>query len=153
MSVDSNLTRAEATGRAAVVTRVESYDVDLDLTVGEKTFLSTTTVRFRAEPGGSTFIEIAAEAVDRVDLNGRPLDVGGYDGARLALTGLSADNELTVVAHCRYSHTGEGLHRFVDPVDDEVYLYSQFETYDAHRMYACFDQPDLKATFRLAVTT
>ncbi|HEY5335194.1 MAG TPA: aminopeptidase N, partial [Mycobacteriales bacterium] len=153
MGRDSNLTRTEATDRAGVVNRVESYDVDLDLTAGDKTFLSTTTVRFAADPGGSSFVELAAETLDRAELNGTPLDVSGYDGARIALTELQADNELTVVAHCRYSHTGEGLHRFVDPVDEEVYLYSQFETYDAHRMYACFDQPDLKATFRLAVTT
>src|SRR5205823_5971481 len=45
----------------------------------------------------------------------------------------------------------EGLHRFKDPVDDETYLYSQFETFDAHRMFACFDQPDLKATFSFTV--
>ena len=149
---DSNITRAEAAERAGVVTRVASYDVDLDLTTGDKLFRSSTTVRFAATPGGATFVEIAAHDLVRATLNGTDLDVAGYDGARVALTDLRGDNELTVVADCRYSHTGEGLHRFVDPVDSEVYLYSQFETYDAHRMYACFDQPDLKATFRLAVT-
>jgi aminopeptidase N len=153
MVSDSNLTRDEAAQRAAVVTAVHGYDVDLDLTTGPSTFQSTTTVRFAAIPGGSTFVEIAAASVTTATLNGVALALEDYDGARLTLSGLAADNELTVEADCRYSHTGEGLHRFVDPVDGEVYLYSQFETYDAHRMYACFDQPDLKAPFTLAVTT
>ena len=67
-------------------------------------------------------------------------------------TGLAGHNVLVVDADCTYSNTGEGLHRFVDPVDGEVYLYSQFETADAKRMFACFDQPDLKATFDIMVT-
>ncbi len=78
--------------------------------------------------------------------------MSGFDGSRLELPGLAEANELVVDAVCAYSRTGEGLHRFVDPVDGEVYLYTQFETYDAHRMYACFDQPDLKANFTLQVT-
>ena len=83
-------------------------------------------------------------------LNGTDLDVAAaFDGHRIALTGLAETNEVEVVADCAYSRTGEGLHRFVDPVDGEAYLYTQFETNDAHRMYACFDQPDLKAVFRL----
>ncbi len=70
----------------------------------------------------------------------------------IALPGLAAENELHVVAIGRYTNTGEGLHRFVDPVDGAVYLYSQFETADAKRLFACFDQPDLKARYRLTVT-
>ncbi len=84
-------------------------------------------------------------------LNGRSLDVSEvFDGYHIALPGLAADNELRIVADCAYMRTGEGLHRFVDPVDGEVYLYTQFETSDAHRMYACFDQPDLKADVHAA---
>jgi len=152
-ATSNNLTRDEAAERARLLT-VDAYDVELDLTAQDPgtTFRSTTTVRFSCtEPGASTFIELAAPRVLSARLNGSPVDLQGFDGERLALSGLAADNELVVEADCRYMRTGEGLHRFVDPVDSSVYLYTQFETYDAHRMYACFDQPDLKATFRLAV--
>ncbi|HEV7207740.1 MAG TPA: aminopeptidase N [Mycobacteriales bacterium] len=152
MTSAHNLTRDEARERAGLI-RVASYEVDLDLTIGEINFLSSSTVRFSCgQPGASTFIEIGADGLESVTLNGQALDIADFTGQRFTLPELAADNELTVVAHCRYSRTGEGLHRFVDPVDKGVYLYSQFETYDAHRMYACFDQPDLKATFTVAVT-
>jgi aminopeptidase N len=152
----NNLTRAEATERARLLT-VASYDVALDLTdgagaPGERTFRSTSTVRFTcAEPGSSTHLDLTAPSVRSITLNGSPVDVAAFDGNRIALSGLAADNELVVEADGAYMRTGEGLHRFVDPVDGSVYLYTQFETFDAHRMYACFDQPDLKATFRLTV--
>ncbi len=148
-----NLTREEARDRAALLD-VATYDVDLDLTgPHESTFRSRTTVVFHSRrPGASSFIELASPKVHSATLNGRVLDVSTFDGSRLALPDLAESNELVVDADCAYSRTGEGLHRFVDPVDGEVYLYSQFETYDAHRMYACFDQPDLKANFRLHVT-
>ncbi len=149
----SNLTRDEASTRAGLLS-VGSYDVALDLSDEDSaaTFRSTTTVRFScAEPGASTFVEIAAAGLRTATLNDVALDLAGFDGERLVLTGLAADNELVVDADCRYMRTGEGLHRFVDPVDGSVYLYTQFETYDAHRMYACFDQPDLKATFALTL--
>ncbi|MFC7613576.1 aminopeptidase N [Actinokineospora soli] len=152
-----NLTRDQARERAALL-EVESYAVDLDLTdglgqPGEATFASRTTVRFTCrEPGASTFIDIVARSVESAELNGVALDVSGYDpGAGVELPDLAATNELTIVATCEYMNTGEGLHRFVDPVDKGVYLYSQFETADAKRMFACFDQPDLKATYALTV--
>ncbi|SNR23518.1 aminopeptidase N [Actinomadura mexicana] len=148
-----NLTRDEARERARLLS-VASYTVDLDLTTGEERFGSTTVVRFgSAEPGASTFIDLHGAVVREVTLNGEALDPGSYDTGkgRIPLPGLAADNELRVVADCAYSRSGEGLHRFVDPVDDSVYLYSQFETADAHRMFTCFDQPDLKATFELTV--
>ncbi|MFC5996718.1 aminopeptidase N [Pseudonocardia hispaniensis] len=153
-----NLTRTEAERRAALL-EVADYAIVLDLTdgagsPGDSTFATTTTLRFRSrEPGADSWIDLVAAEVTAATLNGRELDVSGYredDG--IALPGLAADNELTVVATGRYMNTGEGLHRFVDPVDGEVYLYSQFETADAKRMFACFDQPDLKARFRLTVT-
>lgn len=158
-----NLTRDQAAERAALVT-VDNYRIDLDLTtsggqegsdpgnVSEKTFRSVTTVTFSALAGADTHIDLAADTVRSATLNGRALDVSGYDEADgIALTGLAERNELVVDADCLYSNTGEGLHRFVDPVDNEVYLYSQFETADAKRMFACFDQPDLKATFDVTV--
>ena len=149
----NNLTRQEAGERAGLL-RVASYGVWLDLTTGDTTFHSTTVVRFVCRrPGASAFIELTAPRVHTVALNGEslnPEDV--FDGNRIRLDRLRESNILEVVAECAYSRTGEGLHRFVDPVDGGVYLYSQFETYDAHRVYACFDQPDLKAVFTLHVT-
>jgi aminopeptidase N len=151
-AVTFNLTRAEAAERARLLS-VESYRVELDLTGGETTFRSVTTIAFRcARPGAATFADLTAPAVTEITLNGQPVSPAAYDGDRIALAGLAASNELRVVADCAYSRTGEGLHRFTDPADQAVYLYSDFETFDAHRVYACFDQPDLKAPFELTVT-
>ncbi|OBH81662.1 aminopeptidase N [Mycobacterium scrofulaceum] len=151
-----NLTRDQAVERAALIT-VDSYRIQLDVTdgngnPGERTFRSTTTVVFDALPGADTYIDLAADTVRAATLNGRQLDVSGYDESTgIPLLGLEKRNVLEIDADCRYSNTGEGLHHFVDPVDNETYLYSQFETADAKRMFACFDQPDLKATFDLRV--
>ncbi|MFE4227141.1 aminopeptidase N [Arthrobacter sp. NPDC056886] len=147
-----NLTRAEARERAALID-VDSYDVSLDLTRGEKVFGSTTAVKFRAKPGSSTFIDAVTHAVHSVTLNGRELDPAEVsDGVRIQLPDLAAENHLLVVADAPYMNTGEGLHRFVDPVDNEVYLYTQFEVPDSRRMFAVFEQPDLKASFTFTVT-
>ncbi|MCV7380538.1 aminopeptidase N [Mycobacterium alsense] len=147
-----NLTRDQAVERAALIT-VDSYQIELDVTAGERTFRSTTTVEFDALRGADTVIDLAADTVRSATLNGHALDVSGYDESTgIELRGLEHHNVLVVDADCRYSNTGEGLHRFVDPVDNETYLYSQFETADAKRMFACFDQPDLKATFDVRVT-
>ncbi|MGO2659462.1 aminopeptidase N [Mycetocola reblochoni] len=147
-----NLTRDEAVARRAVVS-TDSYDIALDLTTGPETFHSITTVRFRATPGASTFIDALTDRVHRVELNGVELDAAAVaDGVRIDLTGLAEDNTLVVDADYRYTNTGEGLHRFVDPVDGEVYLYSQFEVPDSRRVFAVFEQPDLKAAFRFTVT-
>ncbi len=152
-----NLTRDQAAERAALIT-VDSYHIALNLTdddgrPSERTFNSLTTVEFDALPGADTYIDLAADSVRSATLNGVEIDLSGYDEATgIPLTGLAEHNVLVVDAQCRYSNTGEGLHRFVDPVDDEVYLYSQFETADAKRMFACFDQPDLKAAFDITVT-
>src|SRR5690625_3187841 len=147
-----NLTRIEARERAEVLSP-SSYLVELDLTRGEETFSSRTTVHFTATPGANSFIDLIAPAVHEVVLNGRSLPVAEvFADSRIQLTDLAAENELTVVADCAYMRTGEGLHRFVDPVDDEVYLYSQFEVADTRRMFAVFEQPDLKAAFSFTVT-
>ena len=148
-----NLTRLEATDRSATV-HTRSYDVTLDLTRGETVFGSSTTVRFTSTPGSSTFIDLIAPVVRSISLNGRALDPAEvYADSRITLTGLAADNELVVVADCAYMHTGEGLHRFTDPADGETYLYSQFEVPDSRRVFAVFEQPDLKASFTFTVTT
>ncbi len=148
-----NLTRDEAAQRAAHLS-VSSYDVELDLTTGPEVFRSTTVARFSTStPGAGTFIDLVARTVHEVELNGRSLDPAVVsDGIRIQLDDLAADNELRVVADCPYMNTGEGLHRFVDPVDKEVYLYSQFEVADSRRVFAVFEQPDLKAEFTFSVT-
>jgi aminopeptidase N len=149
----NNIHRDEARERARLLS-VASNTVTLDLTTGDETFRSTTEIRFECrEPGSSTHVNLTAPRLLEATLNGVELDPAQvFDGNRIALDGLAATNELRVVADCLYMRTGEGLHRFVDPVDGCIYLYSQFETFDAHRMYACFDQPDLKAVFELTVT-
>jgi aminopeptidase N len=147
-----NLTRVEAQGRKALVD-VTSYEIVLDLTTGDQTFAATTTVTFSAKPGTSTFIDAITDSVHSVVLNGNPLDPAVVsDGVRIQLDNLAAENVLVVEADAAYTNTGEGLHRFVDPVDNEVYLYSQFEVPDSRRVFAVFEQPDLKATFQFTVT-
>ena len=147
-----NLTRIEAAERAELV-EVQSYTVELDLLKGEEVFGATTTVKFSSNMiGASTFIDAITAKVHRVTLNGKDLDVSVADGIRIQLDGLQANNELVVVSDNPYMHTGEGLHRFVDPVDQEVYLYTQFEVPDSRRMFAVFEQPDLKATFQFTVS-
>ncbi len=157
MSLTPNLTRDQAAERAALLS-VHGYRIDLDVTdgaggPGTSTFRTRTEISFAATPGASTWIDFVGDEVRSAALNGQPIDVGewtGRDGLRLPA--LQVENVLVVDAVGRYTHTGEGLHRFVDPVDGSVYLYSQFETADAKRMYACFDQPDLKGTFTFEVT-
>ncbi|GAB3616905.1 aminopeptidase N [Okibacterium endophyticum] len=147
-----NLTRAEASARKAVV-QTESYGVVLDLTTGAETFRSTTTVRFTAREGSSTFIDAFTQTVHSITLNGTELDKDAVsDGIRIQLDDLRDQNELIVDADMAYTNTGEGLHRFVDPADGEVYLYTQFEVADSRRVFAVFEQPDLKATFQFTVT-
>ncbi|MFI8104384.1 aminopeptidase N [Streptomyces sp. NPDC086023] len=157
-----NLSRDEAHERAELLS-VDAYEVSLDLRSavdeaepadGPRTFRSVTKVTFRANrPGAATFADLIAPSVNSVTLNGRELDPEVvFDGARIALDGLAAENVLVVDANCAYSRTGEGMHRFVDPEDGEVYLYTQYEPADARRVYANFEQPDLKAPYRFEVT-
>ncbi|MFJ6831881.1 aminopeptidase N [Streptomyces sp. NPDC091209] len=151
----TNLTREEAQQRAKLLT-VDSYEVDLDLSGAQEggTYRSVTTVRFdSAETGAETFIDLVAPAVHEVTLNGDPLDPADvFKDSRIALPGLlEGRNIVRVVADCAYTNTGEGLHRFVDPVDQQAYLYTQFEVPDARRVFASFEQPDLKATFQFTV--
>ena len=148
----TNLTRDEAATRASLLD-VTSYAIELDLTTGDTHFGSTTTIEFTCtQPGSETFADLVDATVHEITLNGRPVDVGAHEDNRIALTGLAADNTLVVRADCTYSRTGEGLHRFVDPADDRVYLYSQFEVPDARRVYTTFEQPDLKAPYTFTVT-
>ncbi|GAB2796572.1 aminopeptidase N [Streptomyces daliensis] len=153
----TNLTREEAQERARLLT-VDSYAIELDLSAAQQggTFRSVTTVTFdvaETAPGSDTFIDLIAPTVHSVTLNGDTLDPAEvFADSRIALPSLLAGrNELTVAADCAYTNTGEGLHRFVDPVDDQAYLYTQFEVPDSRRVFASFEQPDLKATFQFTV--
>ncbi|GAB7033503.1 aminopeptidase N [Streptomyces sp. NPDC021749] len=151
----TNLTRDEAQQRAQLLS-VDAYEIDLDLSGAQEggTYRSTTTVRFDvARAGADSFIDLVAPTVHKVSLNGELLDPASvFEDSRIVLPGLRAGrNELTVVADCAYTNTGEGLHRFVDPVDQQAYLYTQFEVPDARRVFASFEQPDLKATFQFTV--
>ena len=145
------LTRAEAETRAALLD-VQSYDVDVDLTRGDEIFGSRSVIRFSGRPGQDTFAEIRPEVLHRAELNGRELDPAALQDGRLPLTGLQAENELLLEADMGYTHTGEGMHRFTDPADGEVYVYTQCGPAEAARVFGCFDQPDLKAVVRVGVT-
>jgi aminopeptidase N len=149
-----NLTRDEAHDRADLLS-VATYDVALDLTTGPTNFRTRSTVNFTAaQEGAGTFIDLIAASVEQITLNGESLEPAThFDGVRVRLPALrSGANQLTIDATGVYMNTGEGLHRFTDPVDEAVYLYTQFEVADCRRMFAVFEQPDLKATFAFTVT-
>ena len=147
-----SLTRAEAADRSAVL-NVASYQVDLDLTTGEEVFRSTTTIGFGATAGAQTFLDIHPETLHSVRLNGEPVDAEALRDGRLPLTGLAADNELVVVADMRYSRENEGMHRYTDPADGKTYVYAFVYIDNAPKVFACFDQPDLKAAYTFTVRT
>jgi len=147
----TNITRLEASERSAIV-QAQTYKIELDLSTRDDTFSSKTTVHFTAKEGNSTWIDFIAPKVQSIELNGESLDTGTHDGFRIPLHNLKSHNVLIVEAEASYMNTGEGMHRFIDPVDDEVYLYTQFEIADARRVFACFDQPDIKATFAFTIT-
>src|SRR5665811_1983320 len=148
----ANLTRSEAEARSALLD-VTAYRVELELTHGAKTFESTSTVQFTCvEPGASTFLDVKPQRLHRATLNGDDIDAAGFDGQRIALTGLAAKNEVVVTATMSYSNDGQGLHRSVDPADDQHYVYGHSFLDAAPRVFACFDQPDLKAPYDVSVT-
>lgn len=152
MAPMSVLTRDEAQTRAQFLD-VHRYTIALDLTTGEDTFDSRTVIKFTAQAAGDTFVELKPATLRSVTLDGRPLDPAALAGNRLPLTGLTAgEHELRVDAAMRYSRTGEGMHRFTDPADGETYVYTQLFMDDVQRVFAAFDQPDLKAVFELTVT-
>jgi aminopeptidase N len=151
----ANLTRTETAHRAEIVGGLRQL-IELDLSGApdprQTTFASRSTLSFTGEPCEHTWIDLTADHLTSATLNGAVLDVAGYDGARLPVGPLAADNVLVVDAVCSYSVTGEGLHRFKDPQDGNTYLYSHFEPTDSRRMFACFEQPDIKGRFTFRVT-
>src|SRR5438132_524515 len=151
MHPGNNLTREEARRRAELI-QTPLYDISLDLSRDSDTFACEATIHFLCqEPGANTFIDFLVPSVDSCELNGEEVAKEAFNGARITLTNLRDANELHVLATCEYQNIGAGLNRFKDPVDHKIYLHSQFETFDAHRMFPCFDQPDLKASFTFTV--
>ncbi|MHC3468685.1 aminopeptidase N [Streptomyces sp. 7R007] len=147
----SVLTRDEAQTRARLLD-VQRYTIDLDLTAGDELFTSRTVIRFTARADADTFVELKPAELRKALLDGHALDLDTFEGNRLPLTGLTAgEHELLVDATMRYSRTGEGMHRFTDPSDGETYVYTQLFMEDVQRVFAAFDQPDLKAVFELTV--
>jgi aminopeptidase N len=153
--IPDDLLRSEAEARVSLISGLR-YDIRLDLTGASDTptFRSEVEIDFSARDGSSTFVNLDAAAVHEIVLNGNPVDPAAFSAteSRIGLSGLAETNRLRVVADCRYSHTGMGLHRVIDPADGKTYLYTQCEPFEAHRVFACFDQPDLKARFTLQVT-
>ena len=148
----AEITRTETAERSRLL-QVDEYDVALDLTRGGEVFGSVSVIRFRcAEPGASTYVDLIAAGVREIVLNGVPVDVGAYADGRIALSGLAASNELRVVADCAYQGDGAGMHRAVDSADSRVYTYTNFEPAEARKVFANFEQPDLKAAFTFHVT-
>ena len=146
----NNISRAEAAERSSHLS-VKHYDIHLDVTTGEETFHATSTVHFSCnKPGYDTFIDAVGKRIISATLNGSPVDTSNFDGETVYLKNLQAENVLTIEIEAVYSKSGEGLQRSVDPVDNEVYLYSQGETAFIRNMYPCFDQPDLKANFDIS---
>ncbi len=149
----AEITRTETSERARLL-RVDDYDIALDLTRGGEVFGSTSVIRFScSQPGASTYVDLIAPAVREITLNGVAIDPAeAYADGRIALTGLAERNELRVVADCGYTNTGVGMHRAVDSADSKVYLYTQFEPAEARKVFANFEQPDLKAAFTFHIT-
>ncbi|MGW2855018.1 aminopeptidase N, partial [Streptomyces sp. NPDC001215] len=154
MSLMSVLTRDEAQTRARLLD-VHRYAIELDLTCGDETFDSRTAIRFTVRgdgPATDTFVELKPAELRSATLDGHPLDPDTLVENRLPLTGLTpGEHELRIDTAMRYSHTGEGMHRFTDPTDGETYTYTQLFLDDIQRVFAAFDQPDLKAVFDLTV--
>ncbi|MBT8215995.1 MAG: aminopeptidase N [Acidimicrobiia bacterium] len=146
------LTQAEAERRAGQVSAV-SYDLHLDLEAGSKTYRGDCTIRFAFAGEEPTFLDFTGSVIERLSINGIDREPRWHDN-RLALQPewLDQANEVRVVYENTYDHSGEGFHQFIDPEDDAEYLYTQFEPFAAHRMFPCFDQPDLKATYAVAIT-
>ena len=149
----ANLNRSEVAERSRAIS-VAGYRVELDLRSAVdsavKTFSTVTTIDLTSSVE-STWLDFIGAAVDSVDVDGASIPVE-YDGSRIGLRGLGGSNVVRVAAHGHYSRSGEGLHRFVDDADDQTYLYTQYEPADARRVFACFEQPDLKAPFTFEVT-
>src|SRR3954452_19740469 len=145
-----SLTVSEAATRARSI-RVDAYDIVLDMTRGDEHFASSTTIEFSSLDRQPTWVDVRAVELLAVHLNGRRIEtpLEAVESGRLHLDGLDDRNTLVVEALMAYSRDGEGLHRAVDPEDKQAYVYAMTFLSAAPRVFACFDQPDLKARFRM----
>ncbi len=149
----STLTQSEAATRSALLD-VQRYDIAVDMTglLEGEVFASVSTITFTcSEPGETTFVDVAMD-IARATLNGTDVDVSQAADGRLPLPALAADNVLVIEASTTNTATGEGILRTVDPTDKLVYVWTSLEPDEARRVWACFDQPDLKAPHRFVVT-
>ncbi|HXH77752.1 hypothetical protein [Nocardioides sp.] len=148
----SSLTQTEAAERSRLIAVVR-YDIEVDLSglLEGEVFSSVSTISFTSsEPGASTFVDCVAD-ISRATLNGVDLDLSTAAQGRLPLPALAADNLLVVEASTSNTASGEGILRTVDPTDKLVYVWTSLETDEARRLWACFDQPDLKAPHAFTV--
>ncbi|MTD91613.1 aminopeptidase N [Corynebacterium hiratae] len=150
----ANLTHAEASARSAAL-RLSTYELYLDVTsaaTDADSYEVTSRITFTTtEP--ETFVDYLGKAVHSVRVNGEEVE-NTFDGGRVYLRNLPVGEELTVeiTGSSYYSRTGQGLHRMHDQADDTTYLYSHLEPSDARRIFPCFDQPDLKASYEVHLT-
>lgn len=146
------LTQLEAEARASRISDV-SYELTLDLNAGAERYRGTNVIHFSDSGQGDTFIDLTGETIEFLSLNGEQINNPDWNGHRITLPGnlLKAENLLHITYENEYDHTGDGLHQFIDPEDNQEYLYSNFEPFSAHKLLPCFDQPDIKATYRLTV--
>ena len=152
MSKNLNITRAEAVSRFEVVANPK-YTVALTIDGKGETYSCVASISFDAKNGAETWLDLISPLVDSIWLNGAELKVSEvFDGTRIKLVNLKEKNSVQVKANCSYMNTGEGLHRHIDPVDNEVYIYTQFEVADSRRVFPVFEQPDIKGTLALTVT-
>lgn len=151
-----NLTQEIAARRSAVIQNPK-YDLDLHLSADQLEYKGRVVVVFDlTKVPQDLFLDFAGGAIQEFRINGKNQDLKVYDGKVLPLKGeelVAGSNRVEVVFRHPYLTTGYGLYRFVDPEDNRVYLYTQFETNYAQTMFPCFDQPDLKGVFTLKATT
>ncbi len=152
MSKNLNITRAEAQKRAEVVSNT-AYTVALTIDGKGETYSCVASITFDSKSGAETWLDLISPKVDSIWLNGNELAVSEvFDGSRIKLSNLKDKNTVKVKANCSYMNTGEGLHRHIDPVDNQVYIFTQFEVADSRRVFPVFEQPDIKSTLNLSVT-
>ncbi|MFM7139004.1 MAG: aminopeptidase N, partial [Actinomycetes bacterium] len=153
MSKNLNITRNEAIERASLVSD-PIYRVSLELDGKGDTFSCFASIDFKSKENSNTWIDLVSPLVESIWLNGEELNVTEvFDGTRIKLSNLKLNNQLKIKAQCSYMNTGEGLHRHIDPVDNEVYIYTQFEVPDCRRVFPVFEQPDIKGVLNLTVKT